>query len=463
MKLEAINQLLEVSSTDAEDARRRKLLNILLLGVTALTFLTLVAVIIVGIGGQEDLSRLRSGTIALIIGFVVIFLINRYWSGDLAGSFFLLIFIISFSVVDEPRQVVEGRALFLFTIPILMASVILRPWASFFAAGVCSFTITFIAMTNLEDYAQGAPPVPTILGFFAVALVSWLSARSLENALADLRILNVELEQRVEERTRDLAEANLELAKANERLKELDRLKSRFVSIVSHELRTPLNAIQGFAEMLEAGIYGDIEEEQHKPLARIIANVQRLLGIVNDLLDQARIEAGELALHIAPLTLSDLGADLHSTMDVLAESKDLVLSTEIDPTLPEKVCGDRQRLHQIMVNLVNNAFKFTEEGGIYIRMYQTDINHWAIDVMDTGPGIPKEAQQYIFEPFRQVDGSTTRKYKGAGLGLSIVQQLTQLMGGEIRLESEVGHGSTFTVVLPLVTPGEEEICPSSLH
>ena len=131
--------------------------------------------------------------------------------------------------------------------------------------------------------------------------------------------------------------------------------------------------------------------------------------------------------------------------------------------MPEKVCGDRQRLHQIMVNLVNNAFKFTEEGGIYIRMYRPDIDHWAIDVMDTGLGIPKEAQQYIFEPFRQADSSVTRKYKGAGLGLSIVQHLVRLMGGEIQLKSEVDQGSTFTVTLPLVTPGEEETCPSSLH
>lgn len=444
---------------DSEDARRRRLLNILLIGVASLSLLMLIAVItmsIIGRDTQGDYVRLGRNAVVIFLGVGITYLINRYWSGEIASSIFLLIVTIVIALSDSPRQVVEGRALFLFTVPILMASVVLRAWASFIMAGITGVVITTIAMINLEDYAQGAPPLPTIVGFFGFALVSWLSARSLENALADLRTLNVELEQRVEDRTRELAEAN-------EHLKELDRLKSHFLSMVSHELRTPLNAILGFTEMLEAGIYGEIADQQEKPLSRIIANVHRLLNIVNDLLDQARIEAGELSLRIEPLNFTDLSEDLHSTMDVLTESKDLALSTEIDPGLPEKVCGDRQRLHQIMVNLVNNAFKFTEKGGIYIRMYRPDINHWAIDVMDTGLGIPQEAQQYIFEPFRQADSSTTRKYKGAGLGLSIVQHLVQLMGGEIQLNSEVDQGSTFTVKLPLVIPGEEETCPSSLH
>jgi signal transduction histidine kinase len=452
MNVRTINQLLEVSSEDPEDARRRRLLNILLFGVAVLTILTLIALIVVSLVGTAGTARevyqLSIGISALLFGFLIIFFVNRYWSGEVAGSFFLLLLVAVFAFSDTPQQIVQGRSLFLFTIPILMASVILRPWASFLMAGVCSTLIGAMDIFIL----QNPPGVPTMLGFFAVALVSWLSARSLENALADLRIINEELDQRVIARTHELAQANAELEAANERLKELDRLKSRFVSMVSHELRTPLNAIQGFAEMIEAGIYGPVEEKQENALDRIIANAKRLLGIVNELLDQARMEAGQVVLKITSFSPAELTDDFHSTMDVLAENKGLTLTTEVTPDVPAMLHGDRERLHQIVVNLVNNALKFTEEGGIHMRLHRPDVEHWAIDVTDTGTGIPKDAQAYIFEPFRQVDGSETRTHKGVGLGLSIVKQLTELMGGEITIESEVGQGSTFTVVLPLTPP-----------
>ncbi len=454
MKVLRMERFLEISSTDPEDARRRKLLNILLLGVTTVAVLALVTILVtyvINLTPRETFFRLGLGASTFLMGLLIVFVSNRYWSGEIASSVFLLLLIVVFAFVDEPRSVVEGRSLFLFTIPILMASVILRPWASFIAAGACSLVIGYLTVTALG----GFPPIPTMLGFLVFALVSWLSARSLENALADLRIINEELDQRVIDRTRELAEANAELEAANERLKELDRLKSRFVSMVSHELRTPLNAIQGFAEMIEAGIYGPIEEKQENALDRIIANAKRLLGIVNELLDQARMEAGQVVLKITSFSPAELTDDFHSTMDVLAENKGLTLTTEITPNMPAMLHGDRERLHQIVVNLVNNALKFTEEGGIHVRLHRPDVEHWAIDVTDTGAGIPKDAQAYIFEPFRQVDGSETRTHKGVGLGLSIVKQLTELMGGEITIESEVGQGSTFTVVLPLIPPQKE--------
>jgi len=290
-----------------------------------------------------------------------------------------------------------------------------------------------------------------LLGLFAFALIAWLSARSLENALQDLRALNLELDHRVEERTRELREANRKLAEANEHLQELDRLKSRFVSMVSHELRTPIGAIQGFTEMLQAEIFGPISDKQENALKRISVNTQQLLHIVSDLLDQARIEAGQLSLDFLPFNPVDLIDDMRSTMVVLAESKGLVLTADVSPDVPDKLYGDPKRLHQILVNLVNNAIKFTEEGGVHVRVYQSDGSssaHWSIEVSDTGPGIPDKAQKYIFEPFRRVDDSNTREHLGVGLGLSIVQQLVDLMNGEIVLESEVGQGSTFTVTLP---------------
>ncbi|MGD2143731.1 MAG: ATP-binding protein [Anaerolineae bacterium] len=445
MSIATISRLLDVPSTDPDDARRRKLLNILLMGMAALSLLTFVAAIVVGTAHAKYLFFISP---AMLIGIAGILAINRYASGLLASSLFVLVFTVGISFADEPQQVVNGRSLFLFTIPILMASVLLRPWAGFIAAGLSSSMVSVIALT-LPGYV---PPVPTMLGFFAFALVSWLSARSLETALRDLRALNRELDERVATRTLELQQANEELGEANERLRELDRMKSRFVSIVSHELRTPLGAIQGFAEMLQAGIYGALSAKQEDGLRRIEKNTRKLLNIVNDLLDQARIEAGELSLHPVPFSPAYLVQDLWSTIGVLAEKKGLALTTEVAEDVPNSLHGDVERLHQVLVNLVNNAIKFTHEGGVHVRIRGPDgdyASHWAMEISDTGPGIPEKDQELVFSPFRRVDDSVTREHTGVGLGLSIVKQLVELMDGEIMLESALGHGSTFTVVFPL--------------
>jgi signal transduction histidine kinase len=222
--------------------------------------------------------------------------------------------------------------------------------------------------------------------------------------------------------------------------------------MVSHELRTPLGAIQGFAEMLQAGIYGPLSEKQEDALGRIDKNTRRLLIIVNDLLDQARIEAGELSIRPTVFSPTELTDDLKSTVGVLVERKGLELTTEVAEDVPNSLYGDKERLHQILVNLADNAIKFTDEGGIHVSICLPDgdySSHWAMEVSDTGPGISEKDRKLVFAPFRRVDDSMTREHVGVGLGLSIVEQLVELMNGEIILESEPGHGSTFTVVLPL--------------
>lgn len=440
--------VVEVPTPDPDDARRRRLLNIMLMGLAALTIVGILVLTVFSANiTATEMVQMVAALVAAAVGVVVIYAINRWWSGDLAGTLFVSLLLVVVVVSDTPRQVVEGRTLIIFTIPILMASVILRPWASFAVAGASSAIITAIAQFRIGIL----PPVPSMLGFFAFALVSWLSARSLEDALRDLRAINRRLDQMVEERTRELQATNEELAEANEHLREMDRLKSRFLSMVSHDLRTPLGAIQGFAELLQAELYGPLSDKQENALERIEVNTRQLLHLVNDLLDQARIEAGGLTLHPEPFSPAELIEDLKSTMGVLAESEGLTLTTTIDDDMPERLLGDEKRLHQILVNLVNNAIKFTEEGGVHVRVYRVDSepSRWAIAVTDTGPGISKEDQGYIFEPFRRVDDSITRAHGGVGLGLSIVKQLTALMDGDIALDSQKGQGSTFTVALPL--------------
>jgi signal transduction histidine kinase len=441
-----VAQWLDVPSTDPDDARRRKLLNILLAAMAPLSILVVLATTF---GQRAGLALERQiilylGSFAMLLVVGIVLAVNRYWSGDVASSFFLLSITIISAFIDEPQQVVGGRTLFVFTIPILMASFLLRPWVSFVMTGLISLLLTAVAQS-----AQLAPNLIGMLTLFAIALVSWLAARTMERALEDLRIINRELDQRVEERTRDLAEANEQLAVANEQLKELDRLKSGFVSIVSHELRTPLNSVLGFAEMLEASIYGPLTEKQLDAIGRIITNTEQLLHLVNELLDQARIEAGVLTLEKEPFSPTELIQDLQSTVGLQVEAKELELICNIAADVPTNLSGDPGRLQQILVNLVNNAVKFTEKGTIDVCIYRPDTAHWALSVSDTGPGIPPEKQALVFEPFLQLDGSTTRKHGGIGLGLSIVKQLTHLMGGEINLESQVERGSTFIVVLPL--------------
>lgn len=250
------------------------------------------------------------------------------------------------------------------------------------------------------------------------------------------------LEDRVAERTSELAQARDQALAAS-------RLKTELLAKVSHELRTPLSVILGFTEMLQLGIYDPLTDKQQGVVAEVIGSTHDLTNMVKELLDQAQLDAGKLKLNPGPFALTDLVEGALSRINILAQTKGLTLTSAIAPDMPAALVGDQARLQQILVNLVGNAVKFTQTGAVKVCFYRPDPAHWAFQVSDTGPGIPLEAQSYIFEPFRQVDGSITRQQGGAGLGLSIVKQLTSLMGGDITLESNVGQGSTFTVVLPI--------------
>ena len=247
-----------------------------------------------------------------------------------------------------------------------------------------------------------------------------------------------------------------EFVQARDRALEASRLKSQLLARVSHELRTPLGAILGFAELLQDGSYGELEEAQKAILAEIIESTYDLTTMVNELLDEAQFESRSIQLQIAPFNLKELAHKIEMKMGVLAMNKNLTFHLNVDPHMPTCLLGDEFRLRQILVNLIGNAIKFTSQGEVQVKFSFSDENHWSIEVSDTGMGIPKKAHLYIFEPFRQVDGSITREFGGAGLGLSIVKHLSDLMKGQISLKSDGEQGSTFTVLLPLV-PVKEEI------
>lgn len=552
-----LSRLLEVPTTaDPDDARRRKILNILIIAIAVLTVGTVLAIVAVQLPGGGVIY----GAVAVTLpALAVIYLLNRYRSGPLASILFLLTLILAFAS-DTPKEVVEGRTLFMFAIPIMMSSALLRPWASFATAGGVGALILIVA------YRAGLTPnIIAILAFVAIALVSWLSARTLEDALHGMEAVNAKLETRVQDRTRDLSEALLHeqtearksqailqsiadgvivfdetghatvanpaingllerpasrimgatleqlmdtvpadhqiqvqalfaadapqadstqvvwgdktlslrvapLKQSDEkttgavavfrdvtREAEISRMKSMLVAMVSHELRTPLGAIEGLAEVLQEGIYGHLADKQQQTVTRIVLNAKRLIGLVGDLLDQAQIEAGTVRLELTSFTSHEFIEAVHDATAEAARQKGLQLVTLLDLSAPENLVGDLSRLSQIAINLIGNAIKFTEQGKVEVRLYQPDSTHWALEVADTGRGIPISAEAYIYDPFRQVDGSVGRRHGGIGLGLSIVKRLVTLMSGEIKLSSRIGRGSTFTVILPL----EPVILPSN--
>jgi len=493
--------LLNVSVPDPDDARRRRLLNILLLGNTFAALLGLIAAVLDSVASSKqgldnpDARIIIVSVLIATLGFLGIYQVNRRFSGRWAALLFLLLLTGIFSLADSPHEVANGRTLLLFTVPIATASLVLAPQASFLFAGISSLVIWALASSINEGFNSYA-----FIGFFMLALVSWLSARSLESALKDLRFINANLDQEVDDRTRALTasldrerieagrnqailnsiadgvilfDKNWSATLANPAIKgmlgipleqiisknfreliehpklapqsrgllqamiehdtqpvgfriewgektisvsaaqvysnqkanntnigtvivfrdftreaEVEKLKSTFVAIVSHELRTPLNAILGYAEMFKEAVYGPMNEKQINMSVRIMKNTQRLLGLINDLLDQAQMEAGKLTIHIAPLKPADLLENLHGVMDKTASDKHLRLTSEIDNDLPETLNGDAARLQQILVNLTNNAIKFTDQGEVRVRLLRTADAKWGIEVEDTGQGIP---------------------------------------------------------------------------
>jgi PAS domain S-box-containing protein len=557
------DSILTVPVSDPDDARRRRVLNILLLGTLTATVVGFLGIVIVSATTAQitdpETQLLILGIFAITLGIMVIYQINKRWSGRWAALLFLMLLTIIFMSADTPEELSNGRSLFIFTLPIAISSLILLPKASFLFAAVSSGIITWLALS----IDQPANPF-AIIGFFMLALVSWLSARSLETALQELRAINTDLDLVVTQRTQALAESlnreRIEAGRsqailnsivdgvivfdrqwnatlANPAIRgmfglpldmivdrnfreliehpnvsnqsrqlllamiehdtqpfgfriewgkktlsvsasqvydrrekgsvnigtvtvfrdftheaEVERLKSTFVAIVSHELRTPLNAILGYAEMFKEAVYGPMNDKQVNMAERIIKNTRRLLGLINDLLDQAQMEAGKLTIDLGPVKPSELFDTMHGLMDKTASDKNLKLTSEIDDSLPEILIADGERLQQILVNLISNAIKFTDRGEISVRLFRSDFAKWGIEVTDTGRGIPATELPHIFETFRQIEGTATRTKGGFGLGLAIVKQLVNLMNGDIKVSSAIDNGTTFSITLPLVIP-----------
>jgi signal transduction histidine kinase/CheY-like chemotaxis protein len=242
-------------------------------------------------------------------------------------------------------------------------------------------------------------------------------------------------------------------------MRETDRVKSQFLANMSHELRTPLNSIIGFSRVILKGIDGPVTELQQQDLTAIYNSGQHLLSLINDILDLAKIEAGKMELAYDEVNMSDVTSSVLSTMSGLVKDKPITLKKVIEPNLPA-VRADAIRVRQVMINLLSNAAKFTDEGDIVVdvgvKPGPTGRMELQVSVIDTGPGISPDDQAKLFQAFSQVDDSPTRKTGGTGLGLSICQHLINMHGGRIWVDSEVGKGSTFSFTLPLYRKENED-------
>jgi signal transduction histidine kinase len=250
---------------------------------------------------------------------------------------------------------------------------------------------------------------------------------------AGIAIENVRLFDEIQDKSRQLEEAS--------------KHKSQFLANMSHELRTPLNAILGYTELIVDSVYGEAPEKMQATLKRITANGKHLLGLINDVLDLSKIEAGQLTLALDDYSMKDVVHSVYGAVEPLAADKKIALKADVAADLPSGR-SDERRLTQVLLNLVGNAIKFTDSGEVAIRASASN-GSYSVSIRDTGPGISEADQAKLFQEFQQADNSITRKKGGTGLGLAISKCIVEMHGGQIKLESQVGKGSTFSITLPI--------------
>ena len=309
----------------------------------------------------------------------------------------------------------------------------------------CEFMVNATVLTDKMGKTTGGIFVLT-----DVTATAELKSEMKKKAL-ELNELQEILEEKVVERTEVLGRINRELERANQ-------LRGRFIANMSHELRTPLNSIIGFSDVLIEGTFGDLKEEQKRYISNIRLAGKHLLQLINNVLDLAKIEAGKYELQYEAFYIDELFHEVVNTMKPLAEKKDIGMTVTIDPDV-EQLIADRLKVKQILYNLLSNAIKFTPEGGtveiLAEKMRSEDIESVRFVVKDNGIGIPPDDIERIFEEFEQIDSSLSRQQGGVGLGLALTKKLVELHGGNIRAESILGKGSTFSFTIPSGTVTEE--------
>jgi signal transduction histidine kinase len=487
---------------DPDDLRMRQILNIVLLALAIISFIALITTFTYGETPAEllrdsDSRLIVFGSACMLIICVTLIILNRStrMPKGVVGWILVVMLTAVIAASDHPRELTTGRSVIFWFLPVLLSVVVLPP-ASVFVVDVIVFIFFALfgrSWEQLNIYAM------FVIGF--TSLLAWLGMSIAQRALRDARneaeknraILNGVADgvvvlnsndqvvlanpsalsmmgsaisrftsildydrQEVGGRILSFHWSNVEgvgnvaIVRDISRQVEVERAKDAILGVVSHEMRTPLAAILGYSEVML-----HTPEPSPELSERIRANAQRMISLVDDLLDHAQIQSGTLKMRKERFSPSSLANTVYELLSARANENGVVLNFHIAESLPAVLIGDSQRYQQILTNLVGNAIKFTnKDGRVDVSIAPARDASWQMIVKDTGIGIPPARLVDIFEPFRRASDYDTRKYQGAGLGLSIARKIAQLAGGDIGVTSSVGEGSTFTVTLPMRRPAE---------
>jgi signal transduction histidine kinase len=507
-----LKNLLRIPDTfDPADRRRRQVLNVLMIIHVTLNSINigLAVILFITTSGNYKTSFLQPILVEIFLIILLIINRSRRIPSWVVGSFLILFLIALFTQVDTPAELYRGRSTIIWIIPILIGTIIFPTGYQFMVLFVICLLIQFLTPPD-PNYPEQVIYYFPMLELLFITLISWIGQRISEQAIRDARkqadgarrhaanleavlnsisdgVLVLDLNGQVlstnpallkmipKEQLEKLIAKPLDtklrwknkffsiskspvpeigsvaIFRDETRRVETERAKDALLATASHELRTPLTAIMNYLEMIQTFIKMDkiSAVEFNEYIDRAIENLNRLRNLVNNILDQAQIQAGALELKEKLFNLPTLLEKNRQLLDTLLKQKALNYSLDIAPDVPFEIKGDPDRLHQVLVNLVGNAIKFTKQGGIHVKVFLMNQDNLAIEVADTGAGIPDERLPDIFEAFRRGSDYAQREQQGAGLGLSIAKEIVNRMGGEISVASTLGVGSTFTVSIPL--------------
>jgi len=494
---------------DPDDRRRRQVLHVLLIFLVAASVIEeslgwlseCKCTPFLGAGMGVDLT-LIPGVIALILLSVLLFM-NRSprFPSWLSGGILIILVMILAAQSDTPAQLYNGRSTVAWAIPILLAAVIFPPQVSFLVTAVICGMLQILTPPDSQYFN----PVHyfSMMELVCIAMIAWLGMSIANRAIHDARreaanlqaiyqyvadgVLVLDLqghflsanpallrmlpqEDLREIIARPLGETLLwkrrvfsvtasdvpevgtvAIFRDETRRRETERARDALLATASHELRTPLTAVMNYLELLQVLVKSARVDsaEFGEYLARALENSNRLRHLVDDILDQAQIQAGALELKLQSFNLQALLDKVGTLLGSLIQQKQLTYEVSVASDVPQQITADPERLHQVLVNLIGNAIKFTRQGTIRVNVSTLQDDLLAIEIADTGQGIPPEQLPDIFEAFRRGSNYAQRERQGAGLGLSIAKEIVNRMGGEIRAVSAPGTGSTFTVTLPI--------------